>query len=92
MTGAEEAFLSPPVLMHGGLLGAAFCPSVCLSVRLSVCLSVRENTRKKVTRKKFISQELFDPGSPNFVWWWMWTISKSSVKVKVMGERSRSQC
>ncbi len=29
-------FLSPPVLMHGGLLGVAFCPSVCLSVRLSV--------------------------------------------------------
>ncbi len=26
-------FLSPPVLMHGGLLGVAFCPSVCLSFR-----------------------------------------------------------
>ncbi len=26
-------FLSPPVLMHGGLLGVAFCPSVCLPVR-----------------------------------------------------------
>ncbi len=25
-------FLSPPVLMHGGLLCVAFCPSVCLSV------------------------------------------------------------
>ncbi len=24
--------LSPPVLMHSGLLGVAFCPSVCLSV------------------------------------------------------------
>ncbi len=23
-------FLSPPVLMHGGLLCVAFCPSVCL--------------------------------------------------------------
>ena len=26
-----ETFLSPPVLMHGGLLGVAFCLSVCLS-------------------------------------------------------------
>ncbi len=34
-------FLSPPALMHGGLLGVAFylsvCPSICLSVCLSVC-------------------------------------------------------
>ena len=22
-------FFSPPVLMHGGLLGVAFCPSIC---------------------------------------------------------------
>ncbi len=36
-------FLSPHVLMHGGLLCVAFCPSV------SLC----QNTRKKVTRKKF---------------------------------------
>ena len=32
--------LSPPVLIHGGLLYVAFCPSVCLSVCPSVCLSV----------------------------------------------------
>ncbi len=30
---------------------------------LSVCLSVRHQT--KITRKKFISQEPFDLGSPN---------------------------
>ncbi len=29
--------LSTPVLMHGGLICIAFCPSVCLSVCLSVC-------------------------------------------------------
>ncbi len=29
--------LSPPVQLHGGLIGIAFCLSVCLSVRLSVC-------------------------------------------------------
>ncbi len=27
-----QFFFSPPVLMHGGLLGVAFCPSVCPSV------------------------------------------------------------
>ncbi len=32
----HSAFLSPPVLMHGGLLGIAFCPSVCPSIRPSV--------------------------------------------------------
>ena len=42
--------LSPPVLMHDGLLGVAFCPSVT-------------NTRNKVTRKKFISQEPCDSRS-----------------------------
>ncbi len=36
----QYSFLSPPVLMHGGLLCVAFCLSVCPSVRLSVCLSV----------------------------------------------------
>ncbi len=34
----QVEFLSPPVLMHGGLLCVAFRLSVCLSVRLSVCL------------------------------------------------------
>ncbi len=37
----DPLFLSPPVLMHGGLLGIAFCPSGCPSVCLSVRLSVR---------------------------------------------------
>ncbi len=38
--------------MHGGLLGVAFCPSVCLSVCPSVYLCVCPSvTRKKVTRK-----------------------------------------
>ncbi len=46
-TWVHRKFLSPPVLMHGGLLGVAFCPSV----RPSVCPSVT-NTRKKVTKKK----------------------------------------
>ena len=30
-------FLSPPVLIHGGLLGVALCPSVCPSVHLPIC-------------------------------------------------------
>ena len=51
-------YLSPPVLMHGGLLCIAFCLSVCLSVRLSVCPSVRLSVCLSVclsvTRKKFI--------------------------------------
>ncbi len=45
------------MLRHGGLLSVAFCPSVRLC----------QNTRKKVTRKKIISQEPFDLWSPNFV-------------------------
>ena len=49
--------LSPPVLMHCGLLGS---PSVHPFVHLSVCPSVT-NARKK-------SQEPFDIGSANLVW------------------------
>ncbi len=40
-------FFSPPVLMHGGLLGVAFCQSV----HLSVCPS---GTGPKFTRKKIM--------------------------------------
>ncbi len=78
-------FLSPPVLMHGGLIGIAFCPFLCPS---------GTNTRKKVTRKKFISQEPFDLGSPNFTLFcalmWLrgqkWKGSRSQeVKVKGQG-------
>ncbi len=75
--------LSPPVLMHGGLLGVAFCQSVCPPMT---------NTRKKVNGKKFIPQKLLDLWSPDFVWSWTWTISKFCVKLRVLGQRSRSQC
>ena len=51
-------FLISPVLMHGGLLGVAFCPAVCLSVHPSGQIlekkSLEKNyisgTRSKVTR------------------------------------------
>ncbi len=46
-------FFSPPVLMHGGLLGVAFCPSVCLSARLG--LDQNSLGKKSLTRKKIIS-------------------------------------
>ncbi len=82
---SESQFLSPPVLMYVGLLCVAFCPSVRL---YNLC----QNTRKNVTRKKFLSQEPLDLWSPNFVWWWVWTISKLCVKLKVIGQRSRSPC
>ena len=49
-------FLSPPVLMHGGLLCVAICPSVCPSVCLSICAKILE----KKSLKKITSQELFD--------------------------------
>ena len=56
-----------------------------LSVRMYVCPTVT-NTRKKITRNKFICQEPFDLGSPNLV------CCKSWIKLKVIGPRSRSLC
>ncbi len=53
-------FLSTPVHMHGGLLCITFCLSVCLSG----CDLTKIQTRQKVTRQKFISQEPFDIWSP----------------------------
>ena len=42
-------------------------------------------TRKKVTRKKFISAEPCTVGLPNFVCWWTQPISRLCVKVKGQG-------
>ncbi len=38
--------------MHGGLLGVAFCLSVCLSVRLSVCLGLDQKSLEKNSRTR----------------------------------------
>ena len=84
-------FLSPPVVMHGGLLCIAFCLSVCPSVCLLLYQkSLDKNTLEKITRKKFITREPFEVGSPNLVWWWTLIISRSCMKV--IGQRSRSPC
>ncbi len=56
-----------------------------LSPPVSVCL-----TRKKVTRKKFISQKLLIIGSLNFVRTWTWMTPMLTSKVRVIGQRSRS--
>ncbi len=65
-----------------------------LYVRLSVCLSVCDltkiQTRPKVTRQKFISLEPFEVASWNSVWWWMLMVSRSCLKLKVIGQWSSS--
>ena len=58
-----------------------------LSVCLSVCLSV---TRPKITRKKFISCKPFDIYPPNLDRGCIWMPSRLILKVKVIGQRSRS--
>ncbi len=54
----------------GSYASLSVCLSGCLSVCLSVCDLTKIQTRQKVTRQKFISQEPFDLWSPNFAWWW----------------------
>ena len=69
-----------PRMRVGNVFGhVCLCPSVCLSVCVSVCLSVQTIT--------------FEPlhiGTSFLVWWYILTISRSSLSIKVIGSRSRS--
>ncbi len=77
--------VSPPVLMHGGLLCVAFCPSVCLC----------QNTRKKVTRKNSYLRNRLTQSHQIYFILCIDVIKRSKVKrVKVtrgQGQRSRSK-
>ena len=58
--------------------GNVFVVSVCLCVCVSVCLSVRA-----------ITFEAVDKETSFLVWWYILTISRSSLSIKVIGARSR---
>ena len=53
--------------------------SYCLSVRLSVCVSVQAITFK-----------CLDIETSFLAWWYILTISRSSLSIKVIGSRSKS--
>ena len=59
--------------------GNVFVVCVCLSVCLSVCVSVQA-----------ITFEAIDIETSFLVWWYILTISRSSLSIKVIGSKSRS--
>ena len=58
---------------------------------LYVCDLTKIQTGPKFTRKKVISQELFNLGSPNLVKAWTWMTSILTLRIRVIGQRSRSR-
>ena len=67
------------------------CPSVCPSVRLSVCLSVRLSVCPSVRLSHLFDYVPIIVSSWNFQELSHWTRVRSMQKVKVRGQRSRSQ-
>ena len=61
--------------------GNVFVVSVCLCICLSVCLSVSVRA---------ITFEPVDIETSFLVWWYILTISRSSLSIKVIRSRSRS--
>ena len=77
--------------MRVGNVFGRVCPSVCLSVCPSVCLSVCPSVCPSVCLSvQTITFEPLHIGTSFLVWWYILTISRSSLSIKVIGSRSRS--
>ncbi len=76
--GPLNSIFEPSLLMHGRLKIRSRCPFVCLWLD--------KNYWTEVTGQKFISQESFELGVPNLVWWWTLMLSRSHINVKITGQ------
>ena len=68
-----------PRMWEGNVFTLFVCMSVCVSVCLCICVSVQA-----------ITFERLDTETSFLVWWYILTISRSSLSTKVKGSRSRS--
>ena len=71
------------VCSRGNVLVVHVCVSVCLCVCLSVCLCVSVSVWA-ITFESVGTETLF------LVWWYILTISRLTLSIKVIGSRSRS--
>ncbi len=87
----QLATLFEPTCAHArwALMRRLLSVRLCKLTRTKV---TRKNvTRKNVTRKKIISQQPFNLGSWNLVSTWTWMTPKLTLRVRVIGQRSRSR-